>query len=91
MQRGILEITIDEFIAITKVFDVRKFVGTTLATKVAAAITSLEDAVPNVPIRLEFSEEELETLLDAIGLESGDETFMSAKQKVNAMLAGFRS
>lgn len=90
MKRGILEISSDELRAITTVFDVRKYVGTTLATKVVAALDGIAQN-PSAPVRLEFSEEELETLLDSIGLEDGDEVFQSAKGKVNKMLADFRA
>ena len=75
--------------ALTTRFDVRKYVGTTVANKVVAAL-NIESSES---VRLELSEEELEMLMDEITLPiDGDtEEMLSLRKKMIDMMARFRS
>ena len=75
--------------ALTTRFDVRKYVGTTVANKVVAAL-NIESGES---VRLELSEEELEMLMDEITLPiDGDtEEMLSLRKKMIDMMARFRS
>jgi hypothetical protein len=89
MKRGVLEITREEFNALIKRFDVRKFVGTTVANKVVAAMSG----DPLVNVRLELSEEELEVLMDEVALPDSSDSAetISLRQKLTDMITRFRS
>jgi hypothetical protein len=88
MKRGVLEITRSEFEALVKRFDVRKFVGTTVANKVVAAVGSTEE-----PVRLELSEEELEVLMDEAAMPLPEDTpeTVSMRKKMTDLMTKFRS
>lgn len=88
MQRGVLEITREELTALTKRFDIQKFVGTTVANKISAAVSGQEN-----PVRLEFSEEELEVLMDEVTLPMSTDSIetISLRKKMVDMMARFRS
>ncbi len=81
-------LTNEEFQSLTKKFDVRRFLGTTVANKVVAAMSSTEE-VKN----LELSEEELEVLMDEVSMpDSADGNVeVSMRKKLTDMMMKFRS
>jgi hypothetical protein len=88
MKRGVLEITKPEFTALTARFDPRKFMGTTVANKVVAAMNSAQE-----PVRLELSEEELEVIMDELAVPSSSDSLetVSVRKKMTDLMAKFRS
>lgn len=88
MKRGILTISIREFISLIDEIDIKKYSGTTIGNKLGSA-GDLEEIGKEV--RLQFSEDELETLLDDIGLTQGKEDLTSARNKISKMLLKFRN
>ncbi len=92
MKRGVLEITIGEFAALVDRFDVRKYVGTTISTKIVAAM-EITHVQPELPVRLEISEEELEMMMDELAFPSEHDSMdtVSLRKKMTDMMAKFRS
>jgi len=88
MKRGILELTKSEMLSVIDCIDLQRYSETPLANKVLAgkAILTTENSV-----RLELSEEELEVLLDEVGLVIGDVSLQSVKKKMNSMMSNFRN
>jgi hypothetical protein len=86
MKRGILTITLKEFTELIEFIDIKNYAGSTLGNKLG----SVED-VENDQVRIQVSEEELEQLLDDIGLVTDNDNLISLRKKISDMLLKFRS
>jgi uncharacterized protein (DUF1778 family) len=87
MKRGILALTKEEYDNLIRKIDITKFRGTILYDKLDSASKSIEDNV-----RILLSEDELETILDEIGIPISNDSILSgAYQKVNNLMSTFRS
>jgi hypothetical protein len=89
VKRGVLEITRSELDALVKRFDLSKFAGTSVESKVSAALSA--DA--SLPVKLELSEEELEVLMDEVTFPMPEDSLetVSLRKKMIDMMARFRS
>jgi hypothetical protein len=74
MKRGIIEITKSELNELVNQFPMELIKHSQLEVKIISAIESSKQYLDTDPIRLQISEEELETLLDEIGVVSEDDS-----------------
>jgi hypothetical protein len=89
MQRGVLSLTNQELEEIFKKIDVEKYAGSLLHSKLSAA-----KSAGLTEVKLELSEDELETLLDDLDIPNPDtdsQELMSLRNKISLMLSGFRT
>ena len=87
MQRGILVLSKEELDQLFTVLDISVFSGTQLFEKLNSASGSMESEV-----RILLSEDELESMMDEMGMPFSDNQILnSALEKINALMASFRS
>ncbi len=87
MQRGILVLSKEELDQLFTVLDISVFSGTQLFEKLNSASGSMESEV-----RILLSEDELESMMDEMGMPFSDNQVLnSALEKINALMASFRS
>jgi len=86
MQRGILVLSKEELNQLLTVLDISVFSGTQLFEKLNSASGSIESEV-----RILLSEDELESMMDEMGMPFSDNQVLnSALEKINALMGSFR-
>ncbi len=86
MQRGMLIISREELEQLLTVLDISIFTGTQLFEKLNSASGSTESEV-----RILLSEDELESIIDEIGMPFSDNQILnSALEKINTLMISFR-
>ena len=86
MQRGILALSKEELDQLLTVLDISVFSGTQLFEKLNSASGSTESEV-----RILLSEDELESMMDEMGMPFSDNQVLnSALEKINALMGSFR-
>ena len=86
MQRGILALSKEELDQLLTVLDISVFSGTQLFEKLNSASGSIESEV-----RILLSEDELESMMDEMGMPFSDNQVLnSALEKINALMGSFR-
>lgn len=88
MKRGILTLNLDELLVFIPKIDLQKLDGQPLRNKLEYALEKKMD-----PTNLELSEDELEYILDELGIPEISEPIElnSARGKMSKMLIDFRS
>jgi hypothetical protein len=90
MQRGILSLTKSEIVDVANILPLEKYLQTPLYNKIITAV-QIDESVSSIDI--EISEEELEIILDEMGIpniETDTEAIKSARTKINQLLVKFR-
>lgn len=86
MQRGILMLNKEELDQLLTVLNISVFSGTQLFEKLNSASGSVEPEV-----RILLSEDELESMIDEMGLPFADNQVLnSALEKINTLMGSFR-
>ena len=86
MQRGMLIISKEELDQLFTILDLSVFTGTQLFMKLNSASGSTQSEV-----RILLSEDELESIIDEIGMPFSDNSILnSALEKINTLMLSFR-
>jgi len=86
MQRGMLILNKEELDQLFTVLDISVFRGTQLFEKLNSASGS-----NNTQVRILLSEDELESIIDEIGMPFSDNQILnSALEKINTLMMSFR-
>jgi uncharacterized protein (DUF1778 family) len=87
MQRGVLTLNKEEFNQLISKLDINRFANTLLYEKLNSALENITD---NIQIFL--SEDEIEMILDEVGLPFSDDPVLNnALQKIRVLMTKFRS
>ena len=87
MQRGVLNLSKEEYAHLFHMLDIEEFVGTQLYEKLNSALQSTQEE-----IKILLSEDEIEKILDQIGLTTSDNpVHNSVMEKINTFMTSFRS
>ncbi len=87
MQRGVLTLNREEFNQLFSKLDINRFINTPIYEKLNIASEDISD---NIQIFL--SEDEVEMILDEVGLPFSDDPVLNnALQKIRALMTKFRS
>ncbi len=86
MQRGVLTISKEELDQLFTILDISIFTGTQLFEKLNSASGSTQTEV-----RILLSEDELESIIDEIGMPFSDNQILnSVLEKINTLMLSFR-